>query len=128
MMIEQIKVMMQFLKLEKYVIPAYGISFPRLDLAMIGHYRPNTTWRIHSNGSLSYEGNGYLGDNKIWAPTITIHNIVPISPHYDAFIARAFEYLLIDCKKLLSRHIVCSEMPYTATLLKNFHQLEFISL
>jgi len=127
-MIEQIKLMMQFLKLEKYVIPTYGISFPRLDLAMVGRYRPNAIWRIHSDCSLSYEGNGYLGGNMIWTPTVSIDHIVPISPHYDAFVARAFEYLLIDCKKLLSRHIMCSEMPHTATLLKNFHRLEFISL
>jgi len=127
-MIEQIKLMMRFLKLEQYVIPTYGISFPRLDLALVGSYRPSTTWRIHSDGSLSYEGNGYLGENRIWAPAISVTNIVPISPHYDAFIARAFEYLLTDCKKLLSRHIMCCEMPHIATLLKNFHHLEFISL
>lgn len=127
-MLEQIKIMLQFLDMEKFVIPAFNIPFPKLDLSMIGRYRPDSVWRIHSDGTLSYEGIGYMANDKIWMPQTFREKIVPISSDYAPFIARAYEYLLIDCKKVLSRHIGCTDIPNISTLLRSFHKLDFVTL
>lgn len=127
-MIEQIKMMMRFLDIEQFVIPTFNIPFPALDLSMIGQYRPNCVWRIHSDGTLSYEGSGYMNSDRIWVQQTSRSKIAPISLCYAPFIARAFEYLMIDCKKMMSRHTIQTDIPNIATLLKSFHKLDFISL
>jgi hypothetical protein len=94
--LDKIYKMMEFLKLDSFVIPHYNLPLPFQ--ADGDGYRPEKVFRLLNDGMMTYHGWGVLSNNTHRGP-ITITNIKPP----ERWIERAYVHLIIDCRVEVKR-------------------------
>jgi hypothetical protein len=119
--IQQLDLMMDYLKLRSFVIPSYSMSFPT-DIADF-LYRPEKVFRLIWGGTMTYSGTGSKGNISL--ADVHIGGIKLTQPWID----RAYIHLVDLVTKDIERKIGNPpSFPRIGELLLRFHKLEFISL
>jgi hypothetical protein len=118
--IEQLIKMMDFLKVDSFVIPSYSMKLP--DEADGENWRPERIFRLHRNGKMSYRGWGYVprGMKKdVEVLGITLNN---------RWIDRAYLFLAEEVRNNVKRKAEKAVMEKVGMLILKFNGLDFIDL
>lgn len=119
--IQQLDLMMDYLKMRSFAIPSYSMPFPT-DVA--DHlYRPEKVFRLIYGGTMTYSGFGDTGNVSL--ANVHLGGIKLTQPWID----RAYIHLADLVAKDIQRKTVSSpSFPHIGELLLRFHKLEFLSL
>jgi len=112
----KIVLLMNYLKMESYVIPHYNLPTPK---EVEGNsFRHEKVFKLYKDGTMSYKGYGY---GKV-VKEIYIENIKPD----ERYLTRAYLHLVNDARKRVKHRSKYGGMPNLEYLILKFNFIDFI--